>query len=326
MSIKKRIIICASVFVVLSALANFLGAQIIKHTVGESLCESYYGYTKRSQGMLHPGFDELEGKEARTGRCDMFMRSLLDDSRLRNQNDNFLYNFIFLNFDVDISTVFMDRDGMNEFSKGIFAAVIDEDIDTEGSKIDMVKTIGLMDMNELAKADCAEDISGLLKEDGRRKIRVDGYRRENYMIKPAKLTVLEPDGTEAASFDIPCSGETVTSQSCYIHDDFIYTDSDGDIVQSGIYNKLRDAKLGERSTDRRAKELAAMDVFGNGDGGDVRTTMGLCSYTAEFTEVEGDDAMICVMRFNYIKGWVLYTAIFFVQALLVIVLGGRKKR
>lgn len=316
---KKRVIVSLSVVIALTVLVNAAAAVFIRKVVGDDLDRSHQGYAERSYEMIHPEFEAVNDKENNSARARFYMRSLLDDARIRNHN-SFLYNFLFLNMDVDVSIVMYDKDGMNEFSKGIFAAVADEDMDLGDKKIDMLKTVGMIDVREFAKADCADEVKKLLDEDFTRRIRIDEYSEENHMIKPAKITVLEKDGGEVRSFDIPCEGETKTADSYYIN----LPDSMVDEVNE-MSGKLEDARLGERSADKKALALATQDIFEGGDKSEVKRSYGFGGYTTKMREVNGDNAMVTVIHHSYMKGSLLYLAVFAVPAVLVIIFGGSKK-
>ena len=66
-------------------------------------------------------------------------------------------------------------------------------------------------------------------------------------------------------------------------------------------------------------------TFEGGDKSEVKRSYGFGGYTTKIREVNGDNAMVTVIHHSYMKGSLLYLAVFAVSAALVIIFGGSKK-
>lgn len=319
MKLAKRFIIWAVLMLVTAFGVNLVGTVVNKVVLAEMLVPAMTGYSNKGEKLLHPALKEPDEKDKTNGLSGLAIRALLDDERLVNK-ESFITSFLFLYGNIDQSVILFDKDGMSEFSKGIFANAYEK----KGDTIDHIRyNVGLINVRDFCKLDGAKDFYETLKEYPDSVIRVDSYSVNNFVVQPASLAVLDSDDSVIKSFDFPCDGDIIKADNVYIYDD-----NDGDYINEfhGFRNKMTDAYLGERKTDKIAEKLVD-DVDFSDDSQYVRKpSFGFGHYIVKTYEVHGDYAMIFVLDFDFMTGVILYTIIAGIPITLLTFLLGRKKK
>lgn len=286
-------------------LVNVAGIIVVKKNAGDNLVRSTVGYSKRGEDMLHPTLIEPEEEGKSNGLQALVIRSLLDNDRIDNRQ-KFLHNFIFAYLYADQSVIIFDKDGMNEFSNGIFADVYEDN----GNVADYVRnSVGLINMNSFCELDCAKEIYDTLENNLDAIIKVNSYSVSNYIVQPASISILDKNENIIKSFDCKCDGEIITANNAYIYDDKRPLMND---IPHGFHNKMKNVYIGEKRADKTAEKLVDDVEFTGEDYRVSQTSYGFGHYISKSCEVTGDYAMICVFDFNFLSDVLLYIAVFFV--------------
>lgn len=319
MKLAKRFIIWAALMLITAFCVNLVGTVVNKVVLADMLVPAMTGYSNKGEKLLHPTLKEPDENDKSNGLSGLTIRALLDDERLVNK-ESFVTSLLFLYGNIDQSVILFDKDGMSEFSKGIFVNAYEK----KGDTIDHIRyNVGLINVRNFCELDGAKDFYETLKKYPDAVIRVDSYSVNNFVIQPASLTVLDGDESEIKSFDFPCDGDIITADNVYIYDD-----NDGDYTNDfhGFCNKMTDAYLGERRSDKMAEKLVD-DVDFSNDGQYVKkSSFGFGHYITKTYEVHGDYAMICVLDFDFMTGVILYIIIAGIPITLLTFLLGRRKK
>lgn len=320
MRIMKRFIIWAVLMLVAAFCLNTAGTVVVKVVLSNTLTSALVGYSKKGESMLHPTLKEPDEKNKTNGLSGLAIRALLGDIRLYN-NPSFLTNFVFLNGNMDQTTIMFDKNGMSEFSKGIFANVYEK---KDGSIDYMRNAVGLISVRDFAELDCAKEICETLENYPDAVVKLDAYSISSLTVQPASLTILDGNDSLIKTYECPNSGEIVKADNVYIYDKN-YNGSDGNELHS-FCNDLNLAFIGERRTDKIAEKLIDEVDFSAGDCYVHKSGFGFGHYTSKNYEITGDYAMITVCDFSFIKGVLLYMALLSVPIALPTFLIGRKKK
>ena len=305
MKIIKRALLWLSIMLVLELLINAVGAFVVKRVGAENLINSMSGYSKRTEMILHPTFrEENDGKA--NGLSGLAVRTILSDGRLYNHT-KFGYNFLFLNFTMEQSVVFFDKDGTTQVSSGIFNIAYED----RGSKTDYIKfPVGIIDVKELCAQSNAKELYSALEKRQYDSIRLDEYSvDEDYIVRPKKMTLLDPDKNAIQSFEFPCEGEIIKDDSIYVYD-MIELNEQMRNSSTSLCKKMKDVYDGKLKTDKTAMKLMKEADFSKSAQSVDKTSYGFASFTSKHVETYDGSAMVFALRFNYIKGVILYTIIF----------------
>lgn len=321
----KRFIIWVASLVVMAFCVNTVGILVARNFFADKLyVPAMRGYSKNAERMLYPTLKEPDEKNKTNGLTSFALRSLLSDERLPNKM-NFLYNFLFLYVDIDQSVILFDKDGMSDFSKGIFATAYEQKNEREGDdKLSYMRYIlGLIDVRDFCDKNNTKELYKTLKEHPDAVMKMESYSIENFSIQPAKIIVLDGNGNAIRSFDFKCDGEIISANNVYIRND-----NENEVYNEfhSFCNKMGDAYLGERRVDKIAESLVDKVDFSGGDTYNMERSYGFGHYTAKIHEVIGDHSMICVMEFNFIIDDLVYMGIFFIPITLLVFLLKRKKK
>lgn len=316
---KKFVIwLCSMLAIVL--VVNTAGGFFVKLTVGNMLNSSLLGYSKKAETFIHPEYVEPTEEKKSNGLHGLAVRSLFSNGRLINEN-HFLYNFLFMNIYIDESHIFLDKDGTNELSSGIFANVFKD----KGNTTDYIlNTAGAVNINEFCKLEGTDEIYKLLKEQDVT-IRLDSYTiNENYVITPVELTVLDREHNEILHQCYPANGEIIKASDLFFHDDTADKEHSG----YSMYKKMTDAYRGVTKADKIAEKLVDKAIFDGEDQRDGKSYFTFGALIMTNVEVTDNKAMITALRFNYIKGVILYTVIFgtILTVIMVLVIRAKKRK
>lgn len=320
MKSTKRILLWAAVMLAAIFCINLAGTLVAKYFFSAMLTPTMLGYAAKGETMLHPTLKEPDEKNKTNGLSGLVIRSILDDTRLVNST-SFAANFLFMNVKIDHSVILFERDGMSAFSSGIFADVYEE---KTGESIDHMRyTVGLLSVRDFCELDCAEDIYEVLKNHPDAVMKLDSYSISDFLIQPASVTILDGSGNVIRAFDCPCSGELLHSENTYI-----FNDNDSKLVNDlhGFCNKMSDAYLGERKSDKIAKQLVDEVDFAKDGDAVIKSGYGFGHYISKSYDVGGDYAMIFVFDFNFMGGVILYTVIACIPITFLTFFLGRKKK
>lgn len=319
---KKFVIwLCSMLAIVL--VVNTAGGFFVKLTVGNMYYTSLQGFSKKAETLIHPEYVEPTEEKKSNGLHGLAGRSSLSNGRLTIEN-HFLYNFLFMNIYIDESHIFMDKDGTNELSSGIFAIVFKDD---NGNTIDydyLRNAAGVVNINEFCKLEGTDEIYKLLKEQDVT-IRLDSYTiNENYVITPVELTVLDRDNNEILHQCYPANGEIIKASDLFFHDDTADKEHSG----YSMYKKMTDAYRGVTKADKIAEKLVDKAIFDGEDQRDGKSYFTFGALIMTKVEVTDNKAMITALRFNYIKGVILYTVIFgtILTVIMVLVIRAKKRK
>ena len=308
MKIVKRSVLWLSIMLVLELIINTAGAFIVKHAAADMMTSSMVGYSRKSGNMLHPTLiEDYDGVNKTNGLSGLTIRALLSDGYLYNHS-KFMYNFLFLNFTMEQSVIFFDEEGTYPVSSGIFNVAYKD----YGNKTDYIKSVlGIIDVKEFCKLDGAKAFYNELEKKQYSYVRLDKYSvDESFVLKPAKVTLLDEDKNELRSFEFPCDGDIVDGEGCcYIYDS-INKDDDMKNSSTLLYKKMTDAYCGTIKTDSIAQELMKEADFTQSEQRDTKTSYGFACLTSKHVETTDGNAMTFALRFSYIKGVILYTIIF----------------
>ena len=318
MKLLKRTILWLVLMAVIVFVVDLAGTLIVNKVCVKMMEDATVGYSMKVERMLHPVPKEPDEKNKTNGLSGFTFLSLLDNARIRN-NDKWWSIFLFLNLDVDQSTVFFDEDGMTELSSGIFAVVYED----QGGKSDYIKyAVGVIDINEFIKNECSSDIYDILEKNGDVSLRLDSYSIDSsFLVHPASITLLDGSGTELGKYDIPCSGDIVKGENILIQHD----QSDKINSDLSFYKKIKDARLGRRKADRIAEKLVDKADFSQSRQRYTKRSYGLGVITSKHVETTDGNAMVFVQRFYFYKGVILYTLLFGGIMTLIFVLVCRSK-
>lgn len=300
----KRIVIWLVAMIVIVLIVNIGGSFIVKKMAVDTLMGAYMGYSRKAERMIHPSFDSEDEKERTRSSAGLTLRTILSDDRLINE-PKFIYNFVFANFKVDITSKFFDKDGLNELSSGIFACAYQNDDASSSSTILYKKTFGVIDINDFCKLDYAPDVYRVLETEQDVRIRLNSYTISNCIVKPISITLLDENENELLNVECPYEGELIEKPECFIYN----KPNDKGYDSESIYYKMRNAYLGERKTDKIANKLVNDVNFDKGDYDETKTSYGLGIMTIKHIEVIDGYAEIYVLSCNFVKGVVFYTVI-----------------
>lgn len=316
MKILKRFLIWLAAMLLTVFAVNAAAVLVLREPV-DNLERAMSGYSRRGDSMIAPVLKEEREESEANGLFGLVLRSLLSNCRIRNEN-SFAYNFLFMDFTVDQSTIFFDENGMNELSTGIFAPVY---TDTGISLPHIKETFGVVDIEEFCKLGCASEVYEILEKEEGVSIRLDSYAVSGFMVKPAAFTLLDSSGNGIKSFECPCDGEIIKSENCYIYDDLY----DKEHSSYSVYAKMKDAYLGERKSDRIAEELVEKADFSQNEQMDTKRSYGFATITSKHVETIDGYAEVSVLRFCYIKGVILDSAVLGAVLTVILLIGWRKK-
>ncbi|HNZ99787.1 hypothetical protein [Ruminococcus sp.] len=318
MKLLKRVIIWFAFLTGIFFIVNAVGSLFVDKLLVNRMTDSMKGYSSKVDQMIHPLYKEPEEEGKSNGLSGLTVRCLLDNSTL-DLKENFISTFVFTNVQMDQSVIMFDENGMSRLSDGIFALVY-EDNDLGADKFK--SAVGVIDVSELIKAGEAGKIFSIMETIDDIQLRLDSYTvDENYIVSPAKITVLHEGGQMIESFDFPVSGEVINSDNTYIDHD------NEDKIHSGfsLYLKIKDAKRGERKSDRAARQLADKVVFSGGDQNDYDKSYGIGVINSKLSEVRDGKAMVTVLRFRFLRCVFADTAILGAIMTLIMVLVCRYK-
>ena len=281
-------------------LVNTAGFAFTKITGADILMPSMLGYSKK---MRLPLAEAATDDERKQNSAILSMRSILSNVRFSNMTENKLLGMLlFSDLTIDQSIVFFGEQGMNPFSTGVFQIVYQDGTERRH----FVNTAGLIDLEALCESGCGETLAQALAQTPDALVRLDAYTIDNYLITPAKLTVLDADGNTLTQIDCPAQGEILTAEDLYVENSGAGSDYDS----YSLSWQLSNAMLGQRRSDRIAADLAAQaDPSGSDVSGEIRTHYGFGSFTSEFTEVIDHNAEICVCTFDFHRSLILCSAL-----------------
>lgn len=303
----KRISIWAVTMVVMVFLANLAGILVNKLVFADTLMPAMTGYSKKMEIPLKSDGTEKGDKKV---KAIIMIRSALSDTVLEVEDPSPLASLVFTDIHIDQSIVFRGPEGMTELSKGIFAPVYED----KDQKVYVLDTIGVLNVSEFSKLECANQLYEILRDNRNAKVRLDAYAIKDFMIEPAKITVIDEAGNEIKTIDCPCSGDVQKGSSIVILNEY-KTDSD----INSLYLKLKYAYLGERSSDRKVMELSDSLDFSRGDYDESGTSYGFGKLTSRYVEVREGKGMALVMEYSFLKGVLIYSVIFGLIATLILI-------
>lgn len=308
----KKWIIWVIAMVMAVFIANLIGTFLTKK-YAEILIPAYNGYSRKMVLPLQSdGSEEAEKKN----QGIIMVRSTLSDTVIQNNNNVILSSLVFADFHVDQSIVFFGPEGMNELSEGIFAPVYTDN----GQYVYIKNIIGVINVKDLYGLDCGKQLMKELEKNREATVRLDSYAIDNYIIEPAEISLLDSSGDVIAAIDCPCSGETVKGENVVILNRY----KDENDLDS-LYIKLRTASLGERSSDIKAKKLAAEIDLDNGDYELSKQSYGFAKYTQQYSEVEDGRGEVLILEYSYLRGVIVYSVIFGILFSVLILVIFRKK-
>ncbi len=316
MKIIKRALLWLSIMLVLEFLINAAGAFIVSHVAAGEMARALSGYSRKTNMMLHPTvIDDTDGTAKSNGLSALAVRAVLSDGRLYNHT-KFGYNFLFLNFTMEQSMVFFDKEGTTQVSSGIFNVAYDD----KGASVSHIKfPVGLIDVRELCTQSNAKELFSVLEKRQYSKIRLDEYSvDEDNIVRPKKMTFLDWDKNAIQSFEFQCEGEIVSGENIYVYDNVLVED---DLRNSSVslYKKMKDVYDGKLKTDKAARDLMKKADFSNSEQRYDKTSCGFASVTSKHVETTDGNALSFALRFSYIKGVILYTIIFAVILTAILV-------
>lgn len=308
----KRASIWAVVMVLMVFLANLAGILVNKLVYANTLMPAMTGYSKKMEFPLKS--DGTENGEKRIQALIM-VRSVLSDTVITNDKANFLSYLVFTDLHIDQSVIFHGPEGMTDLSSGIFAPVYED----KGQKVYLLDTVGVLDVSEFSKFDCAKQLYEVLENNKNATVRLDSYSVRDYIIEPAKITVLDESGNEITSLDCPCTGDVQKYSNIVILNK--YEDAND---SNSLYVKLSTAYLGERSSDKKAKALSEKLDFSRGDYSEQKTHYGFGKLTSELEEVIEGRGAAMVFEYRFLKSVIIYSVIFCLIATLILIAVFRK--
>ncbi|MBO7395669.1 MAG: hypothetical protein J6U16_06080 [Ruminococcus sp.] len=314
----KRCIIWAVIMLVVLAVLNIIGTVVHKFVVCDMLTPTMTGYVAKSEEMLHPQLKE-NGKT--NGLERLYIRQMLDNSRIESDG-SIIPTLLFIDIKADQSIILFDGDGMNQFSKGTFAAAYEE---TE-EKLDGIKrTIGLVSVDELCGYDESKELCDVLEKHIDANLRLDSYTIDDYLVTPVKVTVIDGSGSELKSIEFPSSGEVIERENIYIYGG---SDLDSEVDRSernSLYTDMKTAYLGERRADKIAEKLAKK-VDLSRDETVTKYRLGFGHVATRSYEVADGRAMVWVFDSSYMKSILIWAGIICVPVTLLVFLLGRRKK
>ncbi|MDO5559436.1 MAG: hypothetical protein Q4F95_07540 [Oscillospiraceae bacterium] len=317
MKFIKIISIWLAAMLVIIIISNTAGAFIVNKLSAQVLHYGMIGWSKHADTYIHPVKTSEETIDKSNGLNGLIMRSLLTDNHLKSE-PGFFYNFLFGNLTIDESEIFLDRNGLNELSSGIFAVVYQ----SYGRKSDYQQhAIGVIDVRDFIELNNSSEIYSVLDNDPQAVIRLNSYTISNYIVKPVSMTLLDSNGAELLNVEFSYEGELIKASDCYVHNEC--TDKSYD--NESLYHKMYTAKLGERKTDTIAHELVKEVRFDKGDYMDDRINYGMANITVEHIEVTDGYALITVHQHQYIRGVLFYTILLGVLMTIIMLIVIRKR-
>lgn len=310
----KLIVIWTVVMLVWFVVCNIAGAALIKNIVLNDLNESMKGYSSKIVLPLEEPSDE---KTATHNSTVMLQRSLLSNNFLESRNP-FWQSVFFANYTIDESYIFLNKDGENYLSEGIFAQVyLDKNDGLDAHK----NAVGLIDVKKLAENDGINDIRDILADNKGAVVRVDRYAVDGNEVIPASLTVTDSKGQTLITKEFPADGELIDADNAFIYD---MNASDDEI--NSLHMKIVTAQKGERPCDRAAKSLADSVPFDKNEYREGKTSYGIMKINYSYTEVTDGSAMIYTYTVHFWQGVVFHMAVFGIIFTLIFVLVSRRKR
>ena len=302
--------IWAAGMLVITLLVNLAGGLITKRIGSDQLMPAMTGYSKKMQFPLEEARTEEERKH---NAVALAMRAVLSDQHFENTTANRLTGMLlFTDLTIDQSNVYIGEAGPTPFSSGIFQSVYRE----TGERIHMGNVIGLVDLRAFILEDGADALHEALSQTPDAAVRLDAYTMEDYLITPARLSLLDAQGNVLTQIDCPAQGEILKAEDLYLENSGAGNDYDS----NNLLCQLENAQLGERRTDRIADRLAQQtDPSGGYVMADIQVHYGFGRITSEFTEVNNHTAGICVVEFDYHRSLILYIAV--LGGILTLILG-----
>lgn len=309
----KRIGIWIATMVFMVFLANLASTLVNKKLYCETLLSSLTGYSKRI--VLPLSSDGTENGDKGV-KAVIMLRSMLSDTVLQNENLSPLPSLLFADLNIEQSSVFHGPEGPTELSAGIFSPVYKD----EGQRVYLTETIGILNVTRFSELDCSKQLYEVLEDNKNATVRLDSYSVDNYIVEPAKITVLDESGNEISTIECPCSGEVQKGDSIVILNRY---ENSSDL--ESLYVKLRDAYRSDRSSDKTAEKLSEKLDFSKGDYNEDKTVYGLGKFTLEHTEVIDGNGMALVLECSYLKGVIVHSLILGVIATIVLLIIFRKR-
>lgn len=308
---KKWIIWVISIVIAVFA-ANLTGTFLTKK-YADILIPAFKGYSRK---MVLPLQSDGSEKAEKINQGIIMVRSALSDTVIQNKTNNILSSLVFADLHVDQSMFFLGPEGMDELSKGIFATVYKD----TGQEVYLRDIIGVINVKDLYCLDCGKQLMKELEKNHKATVRLDSYTIDNYIIKPAEISVLDSSGDVITTIECPCSGETLKDENVVILNRY-NNENDAD----SLYIKLLTASLGERSSDIKVTKLAKDIDIDNSDFELYKQTYGFAKYTQEYIEVKEGRGEALILEYSYLKGVILYSVIFGILFSVLILVIFRKK-
>jgi len=317
MKLLKRTIIWFVLLTGIFFVVNAVGSLIVDKVIVNRMTDAMTGYTVKVNRMIHPEPKEPDETNKTNGLSGLFLREMLDNTCL-DLKSGFTSTFYFMNMQMDQSVIMFNDSGLSRLSEGIYAVAFE---DNDQGLDHFKSSVGVVDIKELVKLDGSGEILKILGTGDDILLRLDSYTvDEDFVVSPARITLLHEGGREIAAFDFPVSGEVINSDKTYIYHD----NSDKVHSQSSLYLKMKVAKEGERKSDRFAKELVSKAEF-TGEQNDLDKNYGIGVIAAKRVETSGDQAMVTVLRFRFLRCVFLDTGVLGAIMTLIMVLICRHK-
>lgn len=312
MKIIKRLCIWLAGMLVILAVSTLAGSLFTNQFGVKILMPAMVGYAKKLTFPLDEPTNEDERKKV---AALLGVRALLDNQRFSEPHPTIVQRLLFQDITVDESVIFTAPGGLHDFSKGTYASVLDDSIES----VSLIKTIGLIDMGAFVEKEGADALFDTVQAHPDAVVRLDAYTIDSFHIQPVTVTVVSESGEVYLTQDFPADGEVIRSETCRIQND-----------DSSLYQEMLTARAGERATDRIAEKMLETLPYGQAGFEQEKTSFGLGSVTASRVEIADNGyGMITVLRFNYCRSLLLYVlplgAVMTVVMLLVFLGKDRKK-
>lgn len=296
---------------VITLLINVIGGVLCKFTAADILMPSLIGYSKKMQLP----FNEEARKDSRQVGARLAVRSLLSDERLMIHP-----HFVFGGMYADTSIIFLNKDGLHDLSTGIFSPVYRDLGDEESKKLTSV--FALIDVRALSEQDCAGQLSDVLASYPDAAVRVDAYTRNDCLITPAAMTVLDTAGNELLHVECPADGELTREDHCFVRTNL------NENGETELYRMLQDAILGKRRSDKLAAELVPQLPFDQPTFEEQKLNYRFGALIVQQMEANDGYGMITVTEFNYAGEVLFYCLVFggiFTVILLIVFIAKRPR-
>ena len=287
----KRFAIWLALVIVIAVLTEAAGLAVVNLVGAPLLMDPLKGWAKKAEMLTTPVLvEKTEENKFKNGLEVLYVRPVVGNLRFSTteETDTLVSKLLFSNIDVDQSIIFFNKDGMNDFSTGIFASVYQL---PEGDDNKLNNTLGVIDINRFIQNDCAKEILEMLKKaDEEPTVQINSYSiGENYFITPAEITLSDKNGNVLGKFECTADGTIVKNDRTFLHSN------------SDLLNKLKTAYLGERAADRIAEKTASEYDFSNGDTNHKSKKPGIGEYTIIYSENAGNWGEVTVLRFSFAK-------------------------